>query len=225
MRSAIMDLQAAAEGRKRLTYQDVAWLGARDRKKEIFRVLGNVFHAETCARALSATKEADVDLDMLFEWIYENVPRAYKSPEEVAKAMDALSRADIFRGRIIRTQDWGLGRYVSTFMTAGVAMAKKSKPGFVRFSFPERIRYLARGRSERELQNAIARAIRRRCHTSAKEAKEKIMPYLRFIFQSNPRMAAGLARWLDLDEEAVRYLAADARRAREILALMREGSA
>ncbi|RLI38215.1 replication factor C large subunit [Candidatus Bathyarchaeota archaeon] len=225
VRSAIMDLQAAAEGKKRLTYQDVAWLGARDRKKEIFRVLGNVFHAETCARALSATKEADVDLDMLFEWIYENVPRAYKSPEEVAKAMDALSRADLFRGRIIRTQDWGLGRYVSTFMTAGVAMAKRSKPGFVRFSFPERIRYLARGRSERELQNAIARAIKRRCHTSAKEAKEKIMPYLRFIFQNNPRMAAGLAKWLDLDEEAIRYLAADARKAREILALMREGSA
>ncbi len=51
------------------------------------------------------------------------------------------------------------------------------------------------------------------------------MPYLRFIFQNNPRMAAGLAKWLDLDEEAIRYLAADARKAREILALMREGSA
>ena len=222
VRSAVVDLQAVAQGKKVLTYEDVLWLGSRDRKKEIFRVLGNIFHAETCSRALSAVREADVDLDMLFEWVYENIPRAYRDPRDVAKAMDALSTADVFRGRIIRTQDWGLGRYVTTFMTAGVALAKeRSKPGFVRFSFPERIRYLSRGRSERELQMRIAEAIKRRCHISAKGAKEKIMPYLRFIFQNNPEMAAGLADWLGLDEEAIRFLAADARKAKKIISLMR----
>ena len=221
VRSAIMDLQAVAQGRKRLTYDDVAWLGMRDRKKEIFRVLGNVFHAESCSRALSATREADVDLDMLFEWIYENVPRAYKDPREVARAMDALSKADIFKGRIIRTQDWGLGRYATTLMTAGVALAKEHKPGFVRFQFPERIRYLARGKSERELQMAIARAIKRACHVSTREAREKIIPYLRVIFQNNPEMAAGIARWLGLDEEAINFLTADKKKARQIISIMK----
>lgn len=221
VRSAIMDLQAVAQGRKRLTYDDVAWLGMRDRKKEIFRVLGNVFHAESCSRALSTTREADVDLDMLFEWIYENVPRAYKDPREVARAMDALSKADIFKGRIIRTQDWGLGRYVTTFMTAGVALAKEHKPGFVRFQFPERIRYLARGKSERELQMAIARAIKRACHVSTREAREKIIPYLRVIFQNNPEMAAGIARWLGLDEEAINFLAADKKKAKQIISIVK----
>ncbi|HDI01745.1 MAG TPA: replication factor C large subunit [Candidatus Bathyarchaeota archaeon] len=221
VRSAIMDLQAVAQGRKRLTYDDVAWLGMRDRKKEIFRVLGNVFHAESCSRALSATREADVDLDMLFEWIYENVPRAYKDPREVARAMDALSKADIFKGRIIRTQDWGLGRYVTTLMTAGVALAKEHKPGFVRFQFPERIRYLARGKSERELQMAIARAIKRACHVSTREAREKIIPYLRVIFQNNPEMAAGIARWLGLDEEAINFLAADKKKAKQIISIVK----
>ena len=199
VRSAVVDLQAVAQGRKEITYEDVAWLGTRDRKKEIFRVLGNIFHADKCSRALAAVKEADIDMDMLFEWVYENVPRVYTDPREMAKALDALSRADVFKGRIIRTQDWGLGRYFTTFMTAGVAMAKEKKPGFVKFSFPERIRYLSRGKSERELQMKIAEAIKRRCHISAKEAKEKVMPYLRFIFQNNPEMAAGLARWLGLE--------------------------
>ena len=221
VRSAIMDLQAVAQGRKRLTYDDVDWLGMRDRKKEIFRVLGNVFHAESCSRALSATREADVDLDMLFEWIYENVPRAYKDPREVARAMDALSKADIFKGRIIRTQDWGLGRYVTTLMTAGVALAKEHKPGFVRFQFPERIRYLARGKSERELQMAIARAIKRACHVSTREAREKIIPYLRVIFQNNPEMAAGIARWLGLDEEAINFLAANKKKAKQIISIVK----
>ena len=222
VRSAVVDLQAVAQGKKEIKYEDVAWLGMRDRKKEIFRVLGNIFHADKCSRALAAVKEADVDLDMLFEWIYENVPRAYKDPRDVARAMDALSRADMFKGRIIRTQDWGLGRYVTTFMTAGVAMAKeKSKPGFVKFSFPERIRYLSRGKSERELQMKIAEAIKRRCHVSTKEAREKVIPYLRVIFQNNPEMAAGLARWLDLDEEAIKFLTADARKAKEIISLLK----
>ena len=222
VRSAVVDLQAVAQGKKEIKYEDVAWLGMRDRKKEIFRVLGNIFHADKCSRALAAVKEADVDLDMLFEWIYENVPRAYKDPRDVARAMDAISRADMFRGRIIRTQDWGLGRYVTTFMTAGVAMAKeKSKPGFVKFSFPERIRYLSRGKSERELQMKIAEAIKRRCHVSTKEAREKVIPYLRVIFQNNPEMAAGLAEWLGLDEEAIKFLTADARKAKEIISLLK----
>ena len=221
VRSAIMDLQAVAQGRKRITYEDVKWLGMRDRKKEIFRVLGNVFHAETCSRAMTATKEADVDIDMLFEWIYENVPRAYRDIRDVARAMDALSKADVFRGRIIRTQDWGLGRYATALMTAGVAMAKeRSKPGFVRFQFPERIKYLSMGKPERELQMAIARAIKRRCHVSTREAMEKVIPYLRIIFRNNPEMAAGIANWLGLGEEEVRFLTADEERAKEILSLM-----
>ncbi len=220
VRSAVVDLQAVAQGRKEITYEDVAWLGTRDRKKEIFRVLGNIFHADKCSRALAAVKEADIDMDMLFEWVYENVPRVYTDPREMAKALDALSRADVFKGRIIRTQDWGLGRYFTTFMTAGVAMAKEKKPGFVKFSFPERIRYLSRGKSERELQMKIAEAIKGRCHISAKEAKEKVMPYLRFIFQNNPEMAAGLARWLGLDEEAITFLTADKKKAKQILSLM-----
>ncbi len=221
VRSAVMDLQAVAEGRKRLTLKDVEWLGVRDRKKEIFRVLGNIFHADSCSRAMAAAREADVDLDMLFEWIYENVPRAYKDPRALAKAMEALALADLYRGRIIRTQDWSLGRYVTTFMTAGVAMAKEGeKLGFVKFSFPTRIRYLSAGKTERELRMAIAQAIKRRCHVSTKEAMEKVIPYLRIIFQNNPEMAAGIASWLGLNEEAVRFLTADEKKAREILSLM-----
>jgi len=221
VRSAVIDLQAVAQGKKVLTYEDVTWLGTRDRKKEIFRVLGNIFHADSCSRALTAARETDVDPDMLFEWVYENVPRAYRDPRDIAKAMDALSKADMFRGRIIRTQNWELGRYFTTFMTAGVAMAKEvSKPGFVKFSFPERIRFLSTAKPQREIQKAIAQAVKKRCHVSMKEATEKVIPYLKIIFQNNPEMAAGLARWLGLDAEAIRFLTADERKAKRILSLL-----
>ena len=39
VRSAINDLQALAQGKKRLTYDDVAWLAYRDRKEQIFNCL------------------------------------------------------------------------------------------------------------------------------------------------------------------------------------------
>lgn len=42
---------------------------------------------------------------MIFLWIEENIPYEYKG-EELARAYDALSIADVFRGRIHRQQHW-----------------------------------------------------------------------------------------------------------------------
>jgi replication factor C large subunit len=152
---------------------------------------------------------ADVDIDMLFEWIYENVPAHLTDPHDLAKAMDALSIADVYRGRIRATQDWSFIRYVIDYMTAGVAMARQNtKPsGWIPFKFPERIQALSRSKSERAMQLNIGYKIKRKCHISAVRASKEFLPYLRIIFQNNAAMAAGIAKWLDLDVEMVEYLA------------------
>ncbi|MEM0010511.1 MAG: replication factor C large subunit, partial [Candidatus Bathyarchaeia archaeon] len=74
VRSAILDLQALAQGKDKLTYEDVSWLAMRDRKEEIFNVLRMIFYAKSATSAKTAVNMADVDVDMLFEWIYENIP-------------------------------------------------------------------------------------------------------------------------------------------------------
>jgi replication factor C large subunit len=221
VRSAVNDLQALAQGKKRLTYDDVSWLGYRDRQENIFNVLKMIIYGRTSYGAKQAVDVADVDIDMLFEWIYENVPAHFTDPHDLAQAMDALSMADVYRGRIRSTQDWSFTRYVIDYMTAGVAMARQNSKvqGWVPFKFPSRIMMLSRSKAERAMQLSIGFKIRRKCHISAARASKEVLPYLKIIFKNNADIAAGIAKWLDLDAEMVEYLVGSKEKAENIVAL------
>ncbi len=222
VRSAVNDLQALGQGKKKLVYEDVSWLGYRDRQDSIFNVLRMILYGKTCSGAKHAVDMADVDVDMLFEWIYENVPAHMSDSHDLADAMNALAIADLYRGRIRRTRDWGFMRYVIDYMTAGVALARKNSrvSGWVPFKFPERIQMLSRSRSERAMRLSIGNRVKHRCHISAVRASKEVVPYLRIIFESDPEMAAGLAKWLVLDEEMVGYLVGSEEKAGAIVKLM-----
>ena len=222
VRSAVNDLQALAQGKKKLTYEDVSWLGYRDRQDTIFNVLRMIIYGRTCLSAKQAVGMADMDIDMLFEWIYENVPEHLTDPHDLARAMDALSIADVYRGRIRATQDWSFTRYVIDYMTAGVAMARQNTKahGWIPFKFPARIQMLSRSKAERAMQLNIGRKIKRRCHISANRASKEVLPFLKIIFKNNADMAAGLAKWLDLDAEMVEHLAGSKEKAENIVKLL-----
>jgi replication factor C large subunit len=222
VRSAVNDLQALAQGKKRLTYEDVSWLGYRDRQETIFNVLRMIIYGKTCTSAKQSVDMADVDIDMLFEWIYENVPAHLTDPHDLARAMDALSMADVYRGRIRSTQDWSFTRYVIDYMTAGVAMARQNTKihGWIPFKFPERIQMLSRSKAEHAIQLNIGYKIKRKCHISALRASKEVLPYLRIIFKNNAEMAAGLAKWLDLDSEMIEYLVGSEEKAKDIVKLL-----
>jgi replication factor C large subunit len=219
VRSAVNDLQALAQGKTTLTYRDVSWLAYRDRKEAIFNILRLIFYGKSVESARHAVDMADVDPDMLFEWVYENLPYHLRDSKDLAKAMGSLATADLYRGRIRKSQSWVLTRYVIDFMTAGVAMAReRTQPaGFVPLRFPERIRMLSKTRSERQLQAQIGLKITRKCHISAKRATKEILPYIRIIFENDATMAAGLVKWLDFDETTIQYLARTKRQAKAII--------
>jgi replication factor C large subunit len=107
-------------------------------------------------------------------------------------------------------------------MTAGVALARKNSrvSGWIPFKFPERIQMLSRSRSERAMRLSIGNKVKHRCHISAVRASKEVVPYLRIIFESDPEMAAGLAKWLVLDEEMVGYLVGSEEKAEAIVKLM-----
>jgi len=222
VRSAVNDLQALAQGKKKLSYEDVSWLGYRDRQDTIFNVLRMIIYGKTCASAKQAVNMADMDIDMLFEWIYENVPDHMTDPHDLANAMNALSIADIYRGRIRATRDWSFTRYVVDYMAAGVAMARQNSKvsGWIPFKFPSRIQMLSRSRADRAIQRSIGNKIKRRGHISAFRASKEVLPYLRIIFKNNVEMAAGLARWLDLEPEMIEYIAGSEEKAEAITRLL-----
>ena len=219
VRSAVNDLQALAQGKKTLTYEDVSWLAYRDRKDIIFNVLRLILYSKTCNGAKDAIDIADIDPDMLFEWIYENVPYHYTDLRDLAKAMDALSMADVFRGQVRATQDWKLTRYVVDFMSAGVAMSRQYSKhgGWIPFRFPERIKWLSATRAERQIKATIGLKVKKRCHISAIRAIKEFLPYLRIIFKNDAAMAADIAKWLVLDADMVEYLAGNKKQVTAVL--------
>ncbi|MDH5690450.1 MAG: replication factor C large subunit [Candidatus Bathyarchaeota archaeon] len=220
VRSAVNDLQALAQEKKRLVIEDVVWLAGRDRKEVIFDVLRTILYSKDSWEAKKAVSNADVDPDMLFNWIYENTPYHLTDPHDLAKAMNYLALADIYRKRIRTTQYWSLLRYVVDFMSSGVAVARQrtKSSGWIPFRFPEKIRLLSRTKGERALQTSIGMKIRRRCHMSAVRSIKEAMPYLKIIFENNSEMAAGLSKWLDLDEDMIEYLAGNKKQTKTIIA-------
>jgi replication factor C large subunit len=222
VRSAVNDLQALGQGKEKLAYEDVSWLGYRDRQDSIFNVLRMILYGKTCSSAKQAVNMADVDIDMLFEWIYENVPAHLSDSHDLSDAMNALAIADVYRGRIRRTRDWSFMRYVIDYMSAGVALARKNShvSGWVPFKFPERIQMLSRSRAERATRLNIGNKVKQKCHISAVRASREVIPYLRIIFKNDPEMAAGLAKWLVLDEEMVGYLVGSEEKVEAIVKLM-----
>ena len=207
LRSAITDLQALAQGKKELTYQDVNWLDSRDRHERIFEVLKIVFNAKTCQEARRAANVSDIGYEMLFEWISENVPYQMPDIEDMASAFAALSRADLFLSRIRKEQEWGLLPYAIEDMTAGIAMSRNHpRSGWVAFKFPEKIMIMSRSKVSRDLRDEIGRKIAKQTHVSVEKATTGYIPYLRMIFRTDKESAEKLADSLKLESSEISFL-------------------
>ena len=129
LRSTLNDLEAVSRGKERVTIQDVEGLGARDRKDYTPDALNKMFSAKTLWEARRVISSAHIEYDTLFDWIYENLPVVLDSPRDLARGMEALSRADIHQTRAQRTQAYRLLKYMFNEMTGGVALSKLYSTG------------------------------------------------------------------------------------------------
>ncbi len=217
LRSAINDLQAIAEGYGRVTLELVAALSTyRYREYAPFEALKKMFNAKYIFQAKNAITQANIDYDTMMIWINEHIPTYYEDAEEIARAYDALSRADIYMGRIRRTGSWDLLSYVFDMMGPGVAFARRVyRYRWKAFRSPERLKLLAHTKRSREVREGIARALAPRLATSKTTVKTEVIPYLRIIFMNNPRYAARITLAYDLTDEMVKWLAGH--KAKEVL--------
>ncbi len=186
LRAAITDLQAG-------------FAGERERKSNVFSVVGKIFKTQSYSEAVRAGDESEVDFNLLSRWLEENIPSEYEAPEEVFKAFDALSRADVFRGRKMRRQHHELYKYERALTLAGVALSKKQRYAkFTRYSFPSIVKELAAARASRNALNEIASAASRKMHCSRREALESV------AFLAG---CAGMGSFLGVGDEAQKLVA------------------
>ena len=212
LRAAINDLQTVVTG----GVEDAKYvLAYRDVEKSVFQALAQVFATDNAKKAKLATLGVDMFPNELLLWIDENMPYVYYKPEDIARAYEALSRADIYLARAQRTGNYSLWKYATDMMTAGVAVAGVKKKGFVRIYPPKTIKLLTESKTERTLRNSIAKKVMKEMHMAKLEALETLH-YLRVIFENNPDIAAHFVVYLDLDLKEAEFLAGDSERAKSI---------
>jgi replication factor C large subunit len=207
LRSAVNDLQAFAEGRKVLRLIDVERLATRDRQYNVFDTLKALFSAKTYWQAEKALHGSEIDHNLLFQTIHDNLPLQFTNSEELAKAYNALSWADIFFGRVNRTQNWVLLSYGLEQMTAGVSLATKGEYHYAQYQFPpSKLTFMSQTTRERGLRGRICARIGSKCHVSHRVANTDFLPFINFIFENNPELASEIACWLNLEEDLIEYL-------------------
>jgi replication factor C large subunit len=207
LRGAIKDLQAQADGKDRLTAEDVV-SGERDTTEGVFDYLDTVIKTAGPQEALEASYDVDETPDDLINWIEDNMPKDYEG-RELARAYGYLANADRWLGRVRATQNYSFWRYAGDNMTAGVAAAREGKKsGWTRYGPPSYWSKLGRTRGTRDKRDYIAQQIAEANGVSMSTARREIMPHLSVMTHhcKNRELTVAMAARYELDAEHVSFV-------------------
>jgi len=164
IRSAINDLKSFNET-------------PRDKEENIFEVLNKIFKGRDLRTALRAIDSSDKDLDEIFWWVEQNIPLEYSSPELVAEAFEILSKADNFRSRIIRNQNYRFIKYMKDEI-ASISLLENPDRKFVMYRPPGRLITLGSTKVSRKEAEEFYKSLGLNC--SLKKIREQA-PLLKII--------------------------------------------
>ncbi|WP_458456149.1 replication factor C large subunit [Methanobrevibacter sp.] len=202
VRSAINTLQALADKDHKLGVNDVENMVTKDTRSDIFNAITGVLKSKTPAHV----KEAlwiEEDPTLVMEYIAENIPREYKKKEEIKKAYDYISKADIFFGRTNASRNYGYWKYATDFMGIGVSNSKdETYKKFTKIQTPTIFTLMSRNRAKRSLRDGIADAMTEKLHISKYEAIS-MFPYLEIMFQ-NDELAWEISDFLELEDAEIK---------------------
>ncbi|VVB84082.1 Replication factor C large subunit [uncultured archaeon] len=196
LRAAINDLQTLS----RLKDYFSIILDERNKETDIFNSLRKVFKEKPTNEIMGIFDSVNMSIDDIMLWFEENIPAEYKG-EELARAYDLLSKADIFKGRIYKQQYWRFLVYENIFLSYGIASAKKnSKTGFTSYKKPSRILQIWMNNQKTIQKKSICEKYSQYVHVSQKRAMNEF-PIIKQIIKSNPN----IQKELKLDEEEIEY--------------------
>lgn len=206
LRSSINDLQSLVEGREEVLAEHVESLGYRDRKKDIYKALSDIFRTSSCKKSRESVFQLDESPEYFILWIDHNIPLDYRDPEDMARAFDALSRADVYLGRVARLRYYGLWSYATDMMACGVSMARKGRYEGGRFNFPLWLTKMSRSRGIRNTIKSISKKVGDYCHTSSGVVSRDMFPNFRFLFKTDPDFRFYMTKRLDFTEREIGFL-------------------
>ena len=202
VRSAINTLQALADKDTPLEVSDVENMVTKDNRSDIFNAITGVLKSKTPAHVKEALW-VEEDPTLVMEYIAENIPREYKKKDEIKKAYDYISKADVFFGRTQASRNYGYWKYATDFMGIGVSNSKhETYKKFTKIQTPTIFTLMSRNRGKRNLRDAIADKMTEKMHISRAIAIS-MFPYLEIMFQ-NDELAWEISDYLELEETEIK---------------------
>ncbi len=198
IRAALNDLQTVIYLEKETEVKEIH---EREKEEDIFQVLRKVFKNKSDPKLAEVYDSVDMPINDIFLWLEENIPYEYKG-EELAKAYDALSKADVFRGRIHRQQHWRFLIYENFLLSAGVSFASKKPSSLSEFTIyqrPKRILKIWLQNQKYAKKKSIAEKYAKAVHISIKRAMKEFF-LLPLILDNAAR------KKLDLSEDEIKFL-------------------
>ncbi|MFH1506017.1 MAG: replication factor C large subunit, partial [archaeon] len=206
LRAGINDLQTLSGGKK-LSKEDLDDVSERKKVESIMQALLKVFKTTDPEIAKYAYKDINENLDELFLWVDENLPKEYQKPADLARAFENLSLADVYKGRIRRWQYYRFYVYCYDLLSVGIALSKDEKyKHFVSYTPTKRILKMWQANMKNMKKKAIAEKIALGTHTSSKRVMRDTLPYLQVLFKRGFRESKAIAEEYELTKEEVDWL-------------------
>lgn len=210
MRAAINDLQTLTNsGTNELDMETVKELdeNERNRTEKIMNALLKVLKTTDIGVARTAFDNVDEDMDKIGLWLEENIPKEYEG-KDLANAMNWLSKADVYKGRIRRWQHWRFIVYIFALYSAGVALSKDEKyKKFVKYGPSTKLLKLWQAKMKYMKRKAIAEKIAAKTHASSTRVVKEVIPYVKVMCR-NKSYAESFKQEFELENEEIEWLIA-----------------
>jgi replication factor C large subunit len=217
LRGAVNDLQALAEGTRRLTEDDVV-TAERDRTEDIFTLLDAVLKEQPPEEALRTAYDTDETPDDLLQWVEDKVPKVYEGGE-IARAYEFLANADRWLGRVRATQNYSYWRYATDNVAAGVAAARDhERGGWTRYGG-------APYRSSKDAtRDYVAQRVAEVEGVSTATARAEILPFLAAMTHHcrNRELTVAMTARYDLDAEHVSFVTGSGKTTNKVQSIVEE---
>ncbi len=207
MRAAVRDLESMSMGKKSISAEDTEEISGRNVRKSMFDLMSMIFRKRDPFGARKMVEDVDEDPNTVLLWVDENIPREYFDSMDLNKGFDKLSHADIFLGRVMRRQYYGMWKYATDLMTAGVCIVKTSpRISHDRLMNPQYLTKMSRTKSVRATKASLCRKLADYLHTSTRRVSVDVIPPLKSMLTCDPELRVALVKNAGLESEELAFL-------------------
>ena len=202
IRSAINTFQAISDSSHELQMEDVENITTKDDRSTIIDGVMATLKSKNPKHVKDALR-VEEEPRLVMEYITENVAREYTDKNELKKAYENLSNADLYFGRTQRTRHYGYWKYATDFMGIGVSSSKKETyKKFTPIKSPTIFTLMGRNRGKRNLRDGIAEKMSEKLHISNSVAIS-MFPYFEIMFQ-NDELAWEISDYLNFEKDEIK---------------------